>query len=45
VFLTGGAVNPRQADFLAVVPNVCLEKPFPAEALRSFIQQRLAATP
>jgi PAS domain S-box-containing protein len=45
VFLTGGAVNHRQADFLAVVPNVCLEKPFPAEALRSFIQQRLAATP
>jgi two-component system cell cycle sensor histidine kinase/response regulator CckA len=43
VFLTGGAVNARMADFLAVVRNTCLEKPFPVDALRAFVQQRLAS--
>jgi PAS domain S-box-containing protein len=42
VFLTGGAANARVADFLAMVRNVCLSKPFPAEALRAFVRQRLA---
>ena len=42
VFMTGGAVSSRVADFLAVVPNVCLEKPFSAVELRAFIAQLLA---
>ena len=42
VFVTGGAVNARVADFLAVVPNACLEKPITMEELSAFVQQRLA---
>jgi CheY-like chemotaxis protein/anti-sigma regulatory factor (Ser/Thr protein kinase) len=44
IFLTGGAVTPRIADFLAAVPNAHLEKPFEAERLRSMIQQMLPAS-
>ena len=42
VFVTGGAINSRIADFLSIVPNVCLEKPFDTNALRTLIQQGLA---
>jgi two-component system, cell cycle sensor histidine kinase and response regulator CckA len=42
VFLTGGAVDAQMSDFLAVVRNVCLTKPFSAHELRAFVQQRLA---
>jgi two-component system, cell cycle sensor histidine kinase and response regulator CckA len=38
VFLSGGALDPRVADFLAVVPNTCLEKPFEAARLKAVVQ-------
>jgi len=41
VFMSGGVVNERVADFLRVVDNDCLDKPFLSEALRAFVQQRL----
>lgn len=43
VFVSGGAATPRAEDFLAVVPNVRLMKPFTADTLRELVQQRLAA--
>ena len=43
VFVTGGVVNGRVADFLSVVSNVCLQKPMSSESLRSFVQDRLAS--
>lgn len=42
VFVTGGAASGRVADFLSVVPNTCLQKPMSRDALRAFVQQRLA---
>lgn len=42
VFLTGGAVNGRLADFLAAVRNPLVEKPFEVEALQNMVQQLLA---
>lgn len=42
VFLTGGAVTARTADFLAVVPNRHLQKPLDVATLRSMIQRLLA---
>jgi CheY-like chemotaxis protein len=44
VFLSGGAVDVRTSDFLASVPNVCVEKPVSANALRALIQQRLGSS-
>lgn len=41
VFLSGGAVDVRASDFLTSVPNVCVDKPVSANALRALIQQRL----
>lgn len=41
VFVTGGAISARIADFLAVVPNPCLDKPVLTDELRTFVQQRL----
>jgi len=38
VFLTGGAFTQRASDFLASVPNVCLEKPFVPSGLREIVQ-------
>jgi CheY-like chemotaxis protein len=35
VFVTGGACTPRARDYLALVDNPCLEKPFDAPALRA----------
>jgi two-component system, cell cycle sensor histidine kinase and response regulator CckA len=42
VFMTGGIVNERVADLLRGLGNECLSKPFTSEALRAFVQQRLA---
>ena len=42
VFLTGGAFAGHAGLFLARVPNVCLEKPFLAEELRSAVRNALA---
>lgn len=43
VFLSGGAVNARTAEFLADVRNASLAKPILPAALRSFVQDYLAA--
>jgi len=42
VFVTGAVIDDRIADFLAVVRNDCLKKPFLVETLRAAVQQRLA---
>jgi two-component system, cell cycle sensor histidine kinase and response regulator CckA len=42
VFMTGGAITARVADFLSVVPNVCLDKPVLNMPLRALVQQLLA---
>ena len=39
VFMTGGAHTPGAREFLARVPNPCLEKPFAADALREALGQ------
>jgi CheY-like chemotaxis protein len=44
VFLSGGVLDARVADFLAVVPNTCLEKPFKIERLKAVIQSVLRPT-
>jgi PAS domain S-box-containing protein len=41
VFLTGGAVTARARDFLQSVPNLRLDKPFGASALRAIVQHTL----
>ncbi|MBS2024158.1 MAG: hybrid sensor histidine kinase/response regulator [Deltaproteobacteria bacterium] len=44
VFLTGGAFTPHVSDFLAGLPReMWMEKPFEAEALKSWISARLRA--
>ena len=43
IFITGGTMNPRVADFVAVIPNLWLEKPVAVAELRDLIQRRLAA--
>jgi signal transduction histidine kinase len=40
VFMTGGVFTDGARDFLAGVPNVCIEKPFDMEALRAMIAAR-----
>jgi CheY-like chemotaxis protein len=39
VFMTGGAFTPRAAEFLASVPNPCVEKPFDLNAVRRLVHQ------
>jgi PAS domain S-box-containing protein len=39
VFMTGGVFDPAVADFLASVPNECVDKPFD---VRAFVRSRLA---
>jgi hypothetical protein len=41
VFMTGGAFTPRVRDFLARVPNPCLEKPFDAARVLDLIDERI----
>ena len=43
VFLTGGAFVGHAGQFLAGVPNQCLEKPFLADELRAAVRDALAA--
>ncbi len=43
VFLSGGAQSVRELEFLASIPNTCLEKPISFTTLRAFVQQRLGA--
>jgi PAS domain S-box-containing protein len=42
VFLTGGAFTPRMRSFLETSTNLCLEKPFETDALRSIINRRVS---
>ena len=44
VFLTGGAITTRAQDFVATVPNLVIEKPFPVQRLRDIIRSRLPRT-
>lgn len=37
IFLTGGAFTVKTREFLDRVPNVCMEKPFEAQALRALV--------
>jgi two-component system, cell cycle sensor histidine kinase and response regulator CckA len=41
IFMTGGAFTSRASEFLASIPNVCLEKPFPVEELLSAVRRTL----
>jgi CheY-like chemotaxis protein len=43
VFMTGGALTMRVADFLSTVPNLHLEKPFDFENLRAAVQEAMTA--
>ncbi|MDB4980922.1 MAG: Sensory box histidine kinase/response regulator, partial [Myxococcales bacterium] len=43
VFMTGGVFTDHARDFLASVPNTCIEKPFDLVALRLLIAARAAA--
>jgi signal transduction histidine kinase/CheY-like chemotaxis protein len=43
VFMTGGAFTAAARAFLASVPNLCLDKPIEAAALREHIRARVAA--
>jgi PAS domain S-box-containing protein len=45
VFLSGGALTARVADFLAVVPNTCVQKPFQVDRLRAVVQRMLGSEP
>jgi signal transduction histidine kinase len=40
VFMTGGVFTDGARDFLAGVPNPCIEKPFDLKALRELVSQR-----
>jgi PAS domain S-box-containing protein len=43
VFLTGGAMTSKAAEFLRIVPNERVQKPFGVNDLRTMVQQILAA--
>ncbi|MEI9938695.1 MAG: response regulator [Pseudomonadota bacterium] len=43
VFLTGGAMTSTASEFLRVVPNQRVQKPFGVRDLRTMVQQTLAA--
>ena len=38
VFMTGGAFSAREQEFLARIPNVCLEKPLELPRLRALVR-------
>jgi PAS domain S-box-containing protein len=44
IFLTGGAFTPRAMEFLAAVPNPCLDKPFEADQLRLLVREVVRRT-
>lgn len=43
VFVSGGASSPRVSDFLSSVSNLCVDKPFELERLKSIVRQRVSA--
>jgi hypothetical protein len=43
VFMTGGAIGPKLAEFLQTVTNERIQKPFSVHALRSATQRLLLA--
>jgi two-component system cell cycle sensor histidine kinase/response regulator CckA len=43
VFMTGGAFTPRAREFLATVPNRCMEKPFERSRLLATLGEVIAA--
>jgi two-component system cell cycle sensor histidine kinase/response regulator CckA len=43
VFMTGGVFTDGAREFLAGVPNTCIEKPFDMAALRAMVAQRSGA--
>jgi CheY-like chemotaxis protein len=43
VFMTGGVFTDGAREFLASVPNACIEKPFDMAALRAMVADRSAA--
>jgi CheY-like chemotaxis protein len=45
VFLTGGAMTWKAANFVEAVANLCIEKPFGVDYLRTTVQEILAARP
>jgi len=45
VFMTGGAFTPRARNFLDVVENPCLEKPFESEKLYDVLRQMTSPAP
>jgi PAS domain S-box-containing protein len=45
VFLTGAALTTRVADFLAVIPNLALEKPIATAEFRALVEQLLTSVP
>ena len=45
VFMTGGAFTARGREFLASVPNRCLEKPFDAGEVFAVVNEHLARDP
>jgi hypothetical protein len=38
VFMTGGAFSAREREFLARIPNACLEKPLELPRLRALVR-------
>jgi PAS domain S-box-containing protein len=44
VFMTGGVFTDGARDFLAGIPNVCIEKPFDLAALRAMVAARSPAS-
>jgi PAS domain S-box-containing protein len=43
VFLSGGALSPKDVAFLEAVPNLRIEKPFQVAQLRKLVEQLLAS--
>ncbi len=41
IFMTGGAFTSRASEFLASIPNVCLEKPFQVDELLRAVRRTL----
>lgn len=40
--MTGGAFSPAEQEFLARIPNTCLEKPLDLARLRELVRGRVA---
>ena len=44
VFMTGGAFTDEAREFIANVPNPCLEKPFEMDEIRALLARMSAVT-